>query len=74
MVICGESPPLKDLSISAQLGGGVLLGVMGLSSSVFTCWLEMVEVPGIWLETVEVFAIAGMVSFESILWVIEKEP
>ena len=31
MVICGELPPLKDLAISAKPGGGICLGVMGLS-------------------------------------------
>ena len=48
---------------------------MGLSSGVFACWLEMVKVPGICLETVEVFAIVGMVSFKHpIPLVMEKEP
>ena len=65
MVICGESPPLKDLAISAQPGGGICLGVTGLSGGVFAHWLEMVEA----------FAIMEMVSFEHcILWVTEKEP
>ena len=75
MAICGELPPLKDLAISTELGSGIYLGVMGLFSGVFAHWLEMVEVAGIWLETVKVFAVAGMVSFEHpILWVMEKEP
>ena len=75
MVICGELPPLKDLAISAKLGSSIHLGVMGLSSGVFTHWLEMIEIPGIWLETVKVSAIGGMVSFECpILLVKEKEP
>ena len=41
----------------------------------FHHWLEIVEVPVLWLETVEVFAIGVMVSFEHpILWVTGKEP
>ena len=75
MIVHGELPPLKDLAISAKPGGGIHIGVKGLSGSVFAHWLEMVKVPDIWLETVKVFAIAGMVSFEHpILWVMEKNP
>ena len=75
MVMCGELSPCKDLAISAKLGAGVHLGVTGLFNGVFAHWLEMVEVPGVWLETGKVFAVVGMVSFECpIMWVAEKEP
>ena len=38
MIMCGESSPLKDLAISAKLGSGIHLGVMGSPSGVSTHW------------------------------------
>ena len=70
-----ESSPLKDLAISAKLGSGICLFVMGFPGGVVACWLEIVKVPVLWLETVEVSDIGVMVSFECpILWITAKEP
>ena len=76
MVMCGESSPHRDLAISAKPGGGICFCVMGPHGGVFTHWLEIVKVPVLQLETVQVLAIGVMVvSFEHpILWVTVKEP
>ena len=61
MVMHGELSPLKDLAISAKLGGGIQFCVTGLSSGVFACWLETAKVM--------------VVGFQHpILWVTGKEP
>ena len=48
IVMLGESPPHKDLAISAKPGGGICFCVMGLPSGVFTNWLGTVGVSFLW--------------------------
>ena len=64
--ICGELSPHKDLAISAKPAWGFCFCVQGLSSSVFTLWLETVN---------KLATGAVVVGFTyPILWVTEKEP
>ena len=64
IVMCGESSPCKDWAILAKLGSGICLCVMGLPGGVLTHWVKIFGAPVFWLETVRVFTVEGMVSFE----------
>ena len=76
MVIHRKLSLHRDLAISTKLGSGMSFCEMGLPSGVFAHWLEIVDVPVLWLETVKVLTIGVMVvSFEHpILPVTGKEP
>ena len=64
IVMHGELSPHRDLAISAKLGDGICLCVMGLPSGVFIHWVKIFSAPVTWPETVGVLTVEGTVSLE----------